>query len=142
MYSSIAHSCTNNTVVAGYHDSRRNTDTPNRSLWRYTSSSCARAGVFLGIPVYRFALFTGSFWSCHYRPVNRDIDCTGTTLRTTGPVRLCVMTIHTYKAKQYCAPWGLRNIFHGRRKGLTQPQWESYSHRLQLAPSRPPPCFG
>ena len=26
-------------------------------------------------PVYRFALFTGSFWSCHYRPVNRDIDC-------------------------------------------------------------------
>ena len=27
-------------------------------------------------PVYRFALFTGSFWSCHYRPVNRDIDCT------------------------------------------------------------------
>ena len=27
-------------------------------------------------PVYRFALFTGSLWSCHYRPVNRDIDCT------------------------------------------------------------------
>ena len=26
-------------------------------------------------PVYRFALFTGSFWSCHYRPVKRDIDC-------------------------------------------------------------------
>ena len=76
MYSSIAHSCTNNTVVAGYHDSRRNTDTPYRSLWRYICSSCARAGVFLGIPVYRFALFTGSFWSCHYRPVNRDIDCT------------------------------------------------------------------
>ena len=76
------HSCANNTVVAGYHDSRRNTDTPYRSLWRYIcSSSCARAGVFpgipacTGIPVYRFALFTGSFWSCHYRPVNRDIDC-------------------------------------------------------------------
>ena len=75
MYSSIAHSCTNNTVVAGYHDSRRNTDTPYRSLWRYICSSCARAGVFPGIPVYRFALFTGSFWSCHYRPVNRGIDC-------------------------------------------------------------------
>ena len=51
MYSSIAHSCTNNTVVAGYHDSRRNTDTPYRSLWRYICSSCARAGVFPGIPV-------------------------------------------------------------------------------------------
>ena len=62
MYSSIAHSCTNNTIVAGYHDSRTNTDTPYRSLWRYIcSSSCARAGVFPGIPVYRFALFTGSF---------------------------------------------------------------------------------
>ena len=59
MYSSIAHSCTNNTVVAGYHDSRRNTDTPYRSLWRYICSSCARAGVFPGIPVcpvYRFFL--------------------------------------------------------------------------------------
>ena len=59
MYSSIAHSCTNNTVVAGYHDSRRNTDTPYRSLWRYICSSCARAGVFHGIPVcpvYRFFL--------------------------------------------------------------------------------------
>ena len=69
MYSSIAHSCTNNTVVAGYHDSRRNTDTPYRSLWRYICSSNRY------MPVYRFALFTGSFWSCHYRPVNRDIDC-------------------------------------------------------------------
>ena len=75
MYSSIAHSGPNNTVVAGYHDSRRNTDTPYRSLWRYICSSCARAGVFPGIPVYQFALFTGSFWSCHYRPVNRDFDC-------------------------------------------------------------------
>ena len=59
MYSSIAHSCTNSTVVAGYHDSRRNTDTPYRSLWRYICSSCARAGVFPGIPVcpvYRFFL--------------------------------------------------------------------------------------
>ena len=59
MYSSIAHSCTNNTVVAGYHDSRRNTDTPYRSLWRYICSSFARAGVFPGIPVcpvYRFFL--------------------------------------------------------------------------------------
>ena len=42
--------CTNNTVVAGYHDSRRNTDTPYRSLWRYICSSCARTGVFSGIP--------------------------------------------------------------------------------------------
>ena len=65
MYSSNAHSCTNNTVVAGYHDSRRNTDTPYRSLWRCICSSCARAGVFPGIPactglpvcpVYRFFL--------------------------------------------------------------------------------------
>ena len=65
MYSTIAHSCTNNTVVAGYHDSRRNTDTPYRSLWRYICSSCARAGVFPGTcwytglpvcPVYRFFL--------------------------------------------------------------------------------------
>ena len=43
----------------GYHDSRRNTDTPYRSLWRYICSSCARAGVFPGIPVcpvYRFFL--------------------------------------------------------------------------------------
>ena len=74
MYSSIAHSCTNNTVVAGYHDSRRNTDTPYRSLWRYICSSCARAGVFPGIPactgkqVYRHVpvnryLFTGT---CRY----------------------------------------------------------------------------
>ena len=61
MYSSIAHSYTNNTVVAGYHDSRRNTDTPYRSLWKYICSSCARAGVFPGIPactgkqpVYRY----------------------------------------------------------------------------------------
>ena len=75
MYSIVAHSCTNYTVVAGYHDRRKNTDTPYRSLWRYICSSSARAGVFPGIPVYRFALFTGSFWSCHYRPVNRDIDC-------------------------------------------------------------------
>ena len=61
MYSSIAHSCTNNTVVAGYHDSRRNTDTPYRS--RYICSSCARASVFPGIPVcpvYRF------FFICHF----------------------------------------------------------------------------
>ena len=59
MYSNISHSCTNSTVVAGYHDSRRNTDTPYRSLWRYICSSCARAGVFPGIPVcpvYRFFL--------------------------------------------------------------------------------------
>ena len=59
MYSSIVHSCTNNTVVAGYHDSTRNTDTPYRSPWRYICSSCAREGVFPGIPVcpvYRFFL--------------------------------------------------------------------------------------
>ena len=92
MYSSIVHSCTNNTVVAGYHDSRRNTDTPYRSLWRYICSSCARAGVFPGIPACTGNMFAGTyrytglpvclvyrfFWSCHYRPVNRDIDCTKT----------------------------------------------------------------
>ena len=50
---------TSSTVVAGYHDSRRNKDTPYRSLWRYICSSCARAGVFPGMPVcpvYRFFL--------------------------------------------------------------------------------------
>ena len=51
--------CGVSTVVAGYHDSRRNTDTPYRNLWRYICSSCARAGVFPSIPVcpvYRFFL--------------------------------------------------------------------------------------
>ena len=43
---------------------------------RATLQEDSTAGVFPGISVYRFALFTGSFWSCHYRPVNRDIDCT------------------------------------------------------------------
>ena len=42
--------CGDPDVVAGYHDSRRNTYTPYRSLWRYICSSCARAGVFPGIP--------------------------------------------------------------------------------------------
>ena len=84
MYSSIVHSCTNNTVVAGYHDSRRNTDTP---------SLLVRVRAFS--PVYRFALFTGSFWSCHYRPVNRDIDCTQnstsrSTRKTDGSILLAI----------------------------------------------------
>ena len=50
----------NNTVVAGYHDSRRNTDTPYRSLWRYICSSCARAGVFPGIPACTGCPYTGT----------------------------------------------------------------------------------
>ena len=46
---------------------------PCAAAKKSTSSTCLP--VHAGIPVYRFALFTGSFWSCHYRPVNRDIDC-------------------------------------------------------------------
>ena len=54
--------------------------TPEKSTALYCTVLYGRTGTCLpvhaGIPVYRFALFTGSFWSCHYRPLNRDIDCT------------------------------------------------------------------